>query len=195
MTDKGPAAARMVSAKRLRALWWMTRAKFHLRRCTSVGARTRLLNGRPRIVNRGSIVLGRHVVIMSAITAVELQAVEGGRIEIGDRTFLNYGVSISAHQLVRLGCDCLLSNYVAILDNDWHDILDRHRVPASRPVILEDNVWLGVRVIVLPGVTIGHDTVVGAGSVVVKSLPPRSIAVGNPLADQNGNSAGSALLP
>lgn len=171
---------RMVSADRLRALWWMVRAKLYLRQCTSIGARTRLMDGRPRIDNRGSITLGRHVVIMAAVTPVELQAVAGGKIEIGDRTFLNYGVSISAHQLVRIGCDCLLSNYVSILDNNWHEILDRRHLPQSRPVILEDNVWLGIRVIVLPGVTIGHDSVVGAGSVVVKDIPPRSIAVGNP---------------
>ena len=158
----------------------MVRAKVYLRHCTTVGARTRLMDGRPKIDNRGSIVLGRQVVIMSGVTPVELQALAGGKIEIGDRTFLNYGVSISAHQLVRLGCDCLLSNYVAILDNNWHEILDRRRLPASHPVILEDNVWLGHHVLVLPGVTIGHDTVVGAGAVVVKDIPPRSIAVGNP---------------
>jgi maltose O-acetyltransferase len=45
---------------------------------------------------------------------------------------------------------------------------------------MEDNVWLGNRVIVLPGVTIGHDAVVGAGAVVVKDIPPRSVAIGNP---------------
>jgi len=104
----------------------------------------------------------------------------GGRIEIGDRTFLNYGVSISAFQSVRIGARCLLGTYVNIMDNNWHDVLDRSRVPPSRPVVLEDNVWLGNRVIVLPGVTVGHDSVVGAGAVVTRDVPPRSVAVGNP---------------
>jgi maltose O-acetyltransferase len=46
--------------------------------------------------------------------------------------------------------------------------------------VLQDNVWLGNRVIVLPGVTIGHDAVVGAGAVVSRDIPPRSVAVGVP---------------
>jgi maltose O-acetyltransferase len=50
----------------------------------------------------------------------------------------------------------------------------------ERMLTIEDNVWLGGGVIVLPGVTIGHDTVVGAGAVVTKDLPPRVVAVGNP---------------
>jgi maltose O-acetyltransferase len=125
-------------------------------------------------------VIGERVRISSTTVPVELAAVDGGRIEIGDRTFLNYGVSISAHQLVRIGQRCLLGAYVMILDNNWHDIIDRTRTPPSQPVVLEDNVWLGNRVIVLPGVTIGHDAVVGAGAVVVKDIPPRSVAVGNP---------------
>lgn len=154
-------------------------ARFLLRRCTSVGARVRLV-GRPRIGNQGSIVIGERVLIHSTIVPIELATARGGRIEIGERTFVNYGVSISAHQLVRIGKRCLLGTYVMILDNDWHDLIDRSITPPSRPVILQDNVWLGNRVIVLPGVTIGHDSVVGAGSVVTKSIPPRSVAVGNP---------------
>lgn len=153
--------------------------RFLLRRCTRIGRLVRM-EGRPRIVNKGTIVIGDQVLIYSTTVPVELAAIGGGSIEIGDRSFLNYGVSISAFESVRIGQRCLLGAYVMILDNDWHDIIDRTRIPPSRPVILEDNVWLGNRVIVLPGVTIGHDAVVGAGSVVVKDIPPRSVAVGNP---------------
>jgi maltose O-acetyltransferase len=116
----------------------------------------------------------------STVVPVELAAIAGGTLEIGERTFLNYGISISAHQSVRIGQQCLLGTYVNIMDNHWHDILDRRATPPSQPVVIEDNVWLGNRVIVLPGVTIGHDTVVGAGAVVTKSLPPRCVAAGNP---------------
>ena len=49
-----------------------------------------------------------------------------------------------------------------------------------RPVIIEDDVWIGARVCILPGVTIGHGSVVGACAVVSKSIPPYSVAVGNP---------------
>ncbi len=154
-------------------------ARLYLRGCTRVDHPTRL-KGRPRIHNEGRIVIGKRVRIHSTVVPVELATVPGGTIEIGESTFLNYGVSISAHQLVRIGRGCLLGTYVNILDNDWHGIVDRNRTPPSRPVILEDNVWLGNHVIVLPGVTIGRDSVVGAGSVVTKDIPPRSVAVGNP---------------
>ena len=52
--------------------------------------------------------------------------------------------------------------------------------PDGRPITIEDNVWLGARVIVLGGVTIGADSCIGAGSVVVDDIPPRSLAVGVP---------------
>lgn len=154
-------------------------ARLYLRRCTRLGRYAQLI-GRPRIQNAGTLVIGDRVRIHSTIVPVEMATMPGGTLEIGERTFVNYGVSISAHQSVRIGCSCLLGTYVNIMDNDWHDILDRRRVPSSRPVVLEDNVWLGNRVIVLPGVTIGHDTVVGAGAVVTRDLPPRCVAVGNP---------------
>lgn len=154
-------------------------ARIFLRRCTIVGRLARLV-GRPRIYNNGTMVIGERVLIHSTTVPIELTTVNGGILEIGDRTFINYGVSISAFQLVRIGRRCLIGTYVNILDNNWHDVVDRTIIPPSQPVILEDNVWLGNRVIVLPGVTIGHDAVIGAGAVVTKDIPPRSVAVGNP---------------
>jgi maltose O-acetyltransferase len=56
----------------------------------------------------------------------------------------------------------------------------RDKWEAAEPIVIGDNVWLGGGVIVCPGVTIGADTVVGAGSVVVRDLPPGVVAVGSP---------------
>ncbi|MDB5059869.1 MAG: lacA 2 [Chloroflexi bacterium] len=154
-------------------------ARTGLRRCTSVGRYTQLL-GRVRIFNKGTIIIGSHVRIHSTVVPIELAAMPGAVLEIGDNTFVNYGVSISCHQSVLIGRDCLLGSYVNIMDNTWHDVLERQQLPASKPVVLQDNVWLGNRVIVLPGVTIGHDAVVGAGAVVSRDIPPRSVAVGVP---------------
>lgn len=60
------------------------------------------------------------------------------------------------------------------------DSIPHYRKLYSKPVVIEDNVWLGEFVSVLPGVTIGKGTIVGANSVVSKSLPPNVIAVGIP---------------
>jgi acetyltransferase-like isoleucine patch superfamily enzyme len=168
-----------LSRSQLQAAIHIVRARVRLRRCNHVGKRTRLV-GRPRITNGGEITIGERVVLDCSVVPIELKTFPGGTIEIGARTFLNYGVSIQARERVFIGQDCLLGTYVNVLDNDMHSVLDRSHAPRSKPVVIEDNVWLGNRVIVLPGVQIGRDAVVGAGSVVVKDVPPRSLAVGNP---------------
>ena len=60
------------------------------------------------------------------------------------------------------------------------DLRDRSRQPASQPVTIGDHVWIGTRVLILPGVTIGDGAVIGAGSVVTKDVPPNGIVAGNP---------------
>lgn len=154
-------------------------ARWYLRRCTRVGMYTRVY-GRPRVVNKGILIIGEHVMISSTIATTELAVSPGGRLEIGDRASINYGSSIGATGLVRIGSRCMLGTHVMILDNDFHEIEQRDKVPLPRPVVLEDNVWLANRSLVLPGVTIGHDSVIGAGSVVMTDIPPRCVALGNP---------------
>ena len=82
-----------------------------------------------------------------------------------------------------IGSRCLIGDAVLIMDSDFHNLsaTGRHHLPAeTSPVVLEDNVFIGSRVIILKGVTIGKDSVIGAGSVVVRSIPPGVIAAGNP---------------
>ena len=104
----------------------------------------------------------------------------GAVLTIGERGFLNYGVSIAAHQEVRIGARCLIGNYTNILDNSYHDIVDHLKTPRSRPVIIGDDVWIGSHAIILPGVSIGDGACIGAGAVVRESVPPRAIVIGNP---------------
>jgi maltose O-acetyltransferase len=138
------------------------------------------LEGRARVAGKGQVILGKGVSLVGSIVPIELIAHEGARLVIGDKTFINYGSSISAHESVQIGRNCLLGHYSFIIDNDHHTVGDQYRTPPSKPVVIEDRVWLGARVIVLPGVRIGHDSVVGAGSVVTKDIPPFSVALGNP---------------
>lgn len=96
------------------------------------------------------------------------------------------GVSIVAQQTVCIGAECLLGSGVIVADTDFHPISAegrrfRHTGDAeSAPVVIEDNVFIGANAIVLKGVTIGRNSVVGAGSVVTANIPPNSIAAGNP---------------
>ena len=168
----------------LRSAWGdglaVLRARWYLRRATGLGWRVRVW-GRPRInVWEGQLRVADRVRIVSTVatTAIDIT----GTLEIGERVFINYGCSISASELVRIGPRCSLGPHVMIMDNGFHRLEPERRDerPASRPVVLEENVWLGARVIVLPGVTIGAHSVIGAGSVVTRDVPPRSLAAGQP---------------
>lgn len=155
-------------------------AAWYLRSATHKGSDVRVW-GRPFIRNHGQLIIGDRVRMISTIVPIEL-VLEGGTLEIQDRVFINYGCSIGASQLVRIGADCNIGSYVMIIDNNFHRLEPERRteLPESAPVILEENVWLGSRVIILPGVTIGTGSVIGAGSVVTRDIPPRSLAAGVP---------------
>ncbi len=104
-----------------------------------------------------------------------------GNISIGDYCLVSPGVRITSATSIKIGNNCMLANGVYISDADWHGIYDRlQTVGESAPVELKENVWIGDSAIVCKGVTIGENSVVGAGSVVAKDIPPNSIAVGNP---------------
>jgi maltose O-acetyltransferase len=105
------------------------------------------------------------------------------RIVIGNHNSFSNNVSLVAMGEITIGNRCLIGDQVTILDCDFHEISPITRmngVGPIEPVVIGDNVWLGSRVMVLKGVTIGENSVVAAMSVVTKSIPPNSIAAGNP---------------
>ncbi len=106
----------------------------------------------------------------------------GENIHIGARTFVNYNLTALDVASITIGADCQLGPNIQLL-TPTHPIDPeprRDKLEAAQPIVLEDNVWLGGGVIVCPGVRIGENSVVGAGSVVTKDIPPNVIAVGNP---------------
>ena len=108
---------------------------------------------------------------------------EEASIEIGENSGLS-GTVVGASQKIVIGKNVLCGANVFITDFDWHNIdPELRRKPLqtlASPVLIEDNVWLGLNVIVLKGVTIGQNSVIGANSVVTKSIPANVIAAGNP---------------
>lgn len=104
-----------------------------------------------------------------------------GHISIGDYCLVSPGVRITSAAKVTIANNCMIANGAYISDADWHGIYDRlQTVGDSAPVALQENVWIGDSAIICKGVTIGENSIVGAGSVVAKDIPPNSIAVGNP---------------
>lgn len=105
------------------------------------------------------------------------------RISVGAGTAFSNNVKVIACQSVSIGRRCLIGDGVLIFDSDFHHLSaeGRHTLPvAVASVVLGDNVFIGSRAIILKGVTIGKDSVIGAGSVVISSIPPGVIAAGNP---------------
>jgi maltose O-acetyltransferase len=106
----------------------------------------------------------------------------GYQISIGAGTFVNVGGVFLDTGPITIGADVQIGPNVQLLSPVHPLDAERRRAgwEKAEPITIGDNVWLGGGVIVCPGVTIGRDTVVGAGSVVTKDLPPSVLAVGNP---------------
>ena len=100
----------------------------------------------------------------------------GEGTEIGDRTIFNVS------QRVEVGARCSISWDCDICDSDFHQVIlaDGRQPPVSEPVLIEDDVWMGSHCLVFKGVTIGHHSVIAAGSVVRRDVPPYSLMAGNP---------------
>nr|WP_018722784.1 acyltransferase [Salinispora fenicalii] len=127
----------------------------------------------------------------------------GVRVHIGDRTRINKLVRFAGPGEVHIGADCLLNatwigvwtsvtvgdrcllSDCEVRDNDFHNLRPevRHDPPSPRakaPIVIADNVWVGAHALVLKGVRIGQDSVVGAATVVRTDVPPRVVVIGNP---------------
>jgi acetyltransferase-like isoleucine patch superfamily enzyme len=160
-------------------LVYFARAKWQLRACDSAAGTARVL-GKVYVENGGDIRVGDSVVFDSRFGPSQLIARDGGKIVIGDRTYINYSAHISANVEVTIGHDCLIGQNVIILDSDQHDMFTRLPPGEMAPVVLGSRVWLGARVTVLKGVHIGNGSVIGAGSVVTRDIPAGCFAAGVP---------------
>lgn len=136
----------------------------------------------------GPVSLGNHATVIATpdhkvrITVwSDLEA--RGKIDIGDFALICPGVRISAATEIVIGASCMLAQGAFITDADWHGIYDRGQaIGNTAPVRIADNVWIGDSVIVCKGVQIGENSVIGAGSVVVRDIPANVVAAGNPAA-------------
>lgn len=106
----------------------------------------------------------------------------GTRLHVGDGTFINADFLALGGGLVTIGRNVLIGPSARIYTPQHAMDVESRRAGWERvePVTIEDDVWLGGNVVVLPGVTIGARSVVGAGSVVVRDVPSDVVVVGNP---------------
>ena len=107
---------------------------------------------------------------------------EYGAVSIGDRTFINVDAVMLDVMPITIGAACQIATRVQLLTATHPIDPEPRRIgwEYAQPITIADNVWLGGGVIVCPGVSIGEDTVVGAGAVVTKDLPAGVVAAGVP---------------
>ncbi len=103
-----------------------------------------------------------------------------GRIRIGDYCLICPGVRLGSAHEITVGDNCMLASNVYITDSDWHDIYNRITMGRTEPVEIRNNVWIADSAIVCKGVSIGENSIIGAGAVVVDSIPANCVAAGNP---------------
>lgn len=100
---------------------------------------------------------------------------------MGDRVSIGPFVQMWAHGGVRIGSDVMIAAH-AVITTSTHDLTvsPMNSVRKSAEIVIEDDVWIGSGAMIMPGVTLGSGSVVGAGAVVTRSVPPMAIVVGVP---------------
>lgn len=106
----------------------------------------------------------------------------GKNIEVGKNFFANYNCTILDVAKVKIGDNCQMAPNVAIYTagHPIHPATRNSQYEYGKPVTIGDNVWIGGNTVICPGVQVGNNVVIGAGSVVTKDLPDWCIAAGNP---------------
>jgi acetyltransferase-like isoleucine patch superfamily enzyme len=132
-------------------------------------------HGRPRVHGQGKILAGKNLMLNGN---AELWAGENATMILGDNVYLNAGVILSSKARIEVGDSTLIGHQTIIFDTDWHGI-DGHYAKEA-PIRIGKHVWIGTRAIILKGVTIGDNAIVGAGSVVTKNVAENTIVAGNP---------------
>ena len=103
-----------------------------------------------------------------------------GYIRLGKYCLVCPGVRISSAEGISIADNCMIANGAYITDSDWHGIYDRLSFGQTNRVTIEKNVWIGDSAIVCKGVTIGENSIIGAGAIVVDAIPENCVAAGNP---------------
>lgn len=139
--------------------------------------RPRFEKERQRILKKLMPDLGENVSVLAPINADY-----GTLTRIGDETFINHNAYFMDGGTITIGSHCFIGPNCGLYTAN-HPLLAQERnqgYETARPIVIEDNVWIGADVTILPGVTIGAGSVIGAKSLVNKDIPDHVLAVGNP---------------
>jgi acetyltransferase-like isoleucine patch superfamily enzyme len=137
--------------------------------------RTPRVWGKPTI-EASNLSIGDGLILHSRLRTTRIAG--PGLIRIGDRVTINHGCTIVARDAITIGDDVGLAEEVFLMDSSGHGVTGA--AVEARPIIIEHGAWIGLRAIVLPGVTVGSRSIVGAGSIVTRDVPSETVVAGNP---------------
>lgn len=140
------------------------------------------------IQGRGELIVGDNVRIDGKCTfTFAARFSEHPTLIIGDNSGISHGCSFTVGKKIVIGRHCRIAGQVWIFDSPGHPADPSARMAGSptmgedvKPVVIEDNVWIGRTAIIMPGVTIGEGSIVAAGAVVMADVPPNTLVLGNP---------------
>lgn len=140
------------------------------------------------IYGRGALIVGNDVLIDGRCNfTFAARFSDQPTLMIGDNTGIGHGCSFIIGKKISIGNHCRIAGQVWAFDSPGHPadpVARMAGLPATddevKPIVIEDNVWIGERVIIMPGVTIGQGSVVASGSVVMMNVPPNTLLAGNP---------------
>lgn len=157
--------------------WRLLSAKYYLRNCkTGKMVTTR---GKPLLIIKGEVIIGNRVVLWSLFQRTIVSVHPGAKLIIGDLSRLN-GVHIAVKTSVVVGKNVRFGPYTLVMDSDFHNVEEHSSDGRSAPIIIEDDVWIASKAIILKGVTIGKGAVIAAGAVVTHDVPPYTMVGGVP---------------
>ncbi|UQD53491.1 acetyltransferase [Bacillus methanolicus] len=138
------------------------------------------IRGKIYLKNNGKLIIGNYFSVTSkplpvSITVENQEAV----LVIGDNVFINYGVDIGCNLSIFIGNNVKIGPLTNIIDSNYHQI-DMDDEMRPKKIKISDKVWIGRQCIILPGVTIGENSVIASGSIVTKDVPPNVLVAGSP---------------
>jgi acetyltransferase-like isoleucine patch superfamily enzyme len=156
-------------------------------RCDTVGRRFMLRDeGIPLVLGHLRLRIGTQCVISGVTTFAASKLADDPVLEIGDGTRIGYQSVILVGERVTIGRHCMIANrcFIAGADNHHPDPIKRRTEPepksSLRPLIIEDDVFVATGSTIYKGVKIGRGSIVSAGSVVTRNVPPYTVVAGNP---------------
>ncbi|MFY7953860.1 MAG: acyltransferase [Armatimonadaceae bacterium] len=140
---------------------------------------------RTRLYRWAGVRVGRNVSILGPLRMIGNHD-RASRLTIGDGAIVAPNVTIALDAPVTIGRKASIGPGVSLFTASHNIGFGSRRMDlqvAAKPIVIEDGAWVGLQAIILPGVTVGHGSVVSAGAVVAKDVPPDTMVAGNPASE------------